>query len=179
MYIKICRDPSDTESSIGCDEEEPMSPGSRCSMSPSSPCSRQSSHHIDNSCGEEEEATTSDDDDVVDNHNNSTVTVQDTNHNTNTKLVNIKCDNNKTSSYSNQILANDNGNSNQQPKQKADSSGGREHSAAEIDELQLSQLHWVGTLGIGGFGRVELVTAGLNNNQTFALKKMKKVEVSF
>jgi len=162
------RDPSDTESSIGCDEEEPMSPGSPCSMSPGSPCSRQSSQHIVNSCGEEE-VTTSDDDDV-DNHNNSTVK-QDTNHNT--KLVNIKCDNDKTSSFSNQILANDNGNN----QQKQVVSGGLDHSTAEIDELQLSQLHWVGTLGIGGFGRVELVTAGLNNNQTFALKKMKKAEI--
>ena len=46
-----------------------------------------------------------------------------------------------------------------------------------ISELQLQDLSWVGTLGIGGFGRVELVTAGENNNLTFALKKMKKIEV--
>ena len=44
--------------------------------------------------------------------------------------------------------------------------------------LELEDLSWVGTLGIGGFGRVELVTAGLNNNLAFALKKLKKIEVS-
>ena len=48
-----------------------------------------------------------------------------------------------------------------------------------LDSLKLDQLSWVGTLGIGGFGRVELVTAGENNNMAFALKKMKKIEVSF
>ena len=47
-----------------------------------------------------------------------------------------------------------------------------------LDTLRLDQLSWVGTLGIGGFGRVELVTAGENNNMAFALKKMKKNEVS-
>jgi len=46
-----------------------------------------------------------------------------------------------------------------------------------VSELQLQDLSWVGTLGIGGFGRVELVTAGENNNLTFALKKMKKIEI--
>lgn len=46
-----------------------------------------------------------------------------------------------------------------------------------ISQLELDDLAWVGTLGIGGFGRVELVTAGQNNNLTFALKKMKKIEV--
>jgi len=46
-----------------------------------------------------------------------------------------------------------------------------------ISQLELDDLAWVGTLGIGGFGRVELVTAGQNNNLTFALKKMKKIEI--
>ena len=48
---------------------------------------------------------------------------------------------------------------------------------AGLSELRLVDLQWVGTLGVGGFGRVELVTAGHNNNQAFALKKMKKAEV--
>lgn len=46
-----------------------------------------------------------------------------------------------------------------------------------VENLQLEDLSWVGTLGIGGFGRVELVTAGENNNTTFALKKLKKIEI--
>jgi len=36
---------------------------------------------------------------------------------------------------------------------------------------------WVATLGVGGFGRVELVTAGPNNTP-FALKKLKKIEIN-
>jgi len=51
----------------------------------------------------------------------------------------------------------------------------------EVDQcaqnVQLADLTWVSTLGIGGFGRVELVTAGENNNITFALKKLKKIEI--
>jgi len=44
-------------------------------------------------------------------------------------------------------------------------------------EVSLEDLTWVATLGVGGFGRVELVTAG-GNKIPFALKKMKKNEVS-
>ena len=43
--------------------------------------------------------------------------------------------------------------------------------------VSLKSLTWVATLGVGGFGRVELVTGG-SNNRPFALKKMKKNEVS-
>ena len=43
--------------------------------------------------------------------------------------------------------------------------------------VTLESLTWVATLGVGGFGRVELVTGG-SNDRTFALKKMKKNEVS-
>jgi len=43
--------------------------------------------------------------------------------------------------------------------------------------VTLESLTWVATLGVGGFGRVELVTAGPNNNIPFALKKMKKSEI--
>lgn len=46
--------------------------------------------------------------------------------------------------------------------------------SSEVSELRLDELCWVGTLGVGGFGRVELVTA---NNRAFALKKMKKIEI--
>ena len=45
--------------------------------------------------------------------------------------------------------------------------------------LSLKSLKWIATLGVGGFGRVELVTAGPNNNVAFALKKMKKNEVRY
>ena len=50
---------------------------------------------------------------------------------------------------------------------------GRECVAAS--ELQLQDLRWVATLGVGGFGRVELVTCG---ERSFALKKIKKSEVN-
>jgi len=47
------------------------------------------------------------------------------------------------------------------------------------ERLRLTDLQWVGTLGVGNFGRVELVTApvGKNGHQAFALKKMKKAEI--
>ena len=44
-------------------------------------------------------------------------------------------------------------------------------------QVSLDSLSWVATLGVGGFGRVELVTAGAQKIP-FALKKMKKTEVS-
>merc|ERR1719391_973358 len=53
----------------------------------------------------------------------------------------------------------------------------RNNNADKCDncgELGLGELCWVGTLGVGGFGRVELVTA---HNRAFALKKMKKIEI--
>ena len=46
------------------------------------------------------------------------------------------------------------------------------------EKLSLRNLKWIATLGVGGFGRVELVTAH-NNNLAFALKKMKKNEVRY
>jgi len=45
------------------------------------------------------------------------------------------------------------------------------------EKLSLKNLKWIATLGVGGFGRVELVTAGHSNNLAFALKKMKKNEI--
>ena len=43
--------------------------------------------------------------------------------------------------------------------------------------VTLDSLTWVATLGVGGYGRVELVTGGADKIP-FALKKMKKIEVS-
>jgi hypothetical protein len=157
------RDRFDSDSSSGC-EEEPMSPGSSCS--------RQSSETDIDSNSYEEEVGTSDEE--VDSKETATTDLNDNNTDS-SKVVTNNCDK-KTSSYSNQILANT-GNQNLN-QQNADTVLGTDNTAAgEVDELELTQLHWVGTLGIGGFGRVELVTSGINNNQTYALKKMKKVEI--
>lgn len=46
----------------------------------------------------------------------------------------------------------------------------------EYDHIQLSDLEIIGTLGVGGFGRVELVQ--YNKTETFALKILKKCEVA-
>ncbi|XP_041775653.1 cGMP-dependent protein kinase, isozyme 1 isoform X2 [Anopheles merus] len=46
---------------------------------------------------------------------------------------------------------------------------------SEYDHIQLHDLTYIGTLGIGGFGRVELVQ--YKNHQTFALKYLKKIEM--
>lgn len=50
------------------------------------------------------------------------------------------------------------------------------HTYIEYDHIQLSELEIVGTLGVGGFGRVELVQ--YNKKETFALKILKKCEVA-
>lgn len=50
------------------------------------------------------------------------------------------------------------------------------HIFPVYDHIQLAELEIVGTLGVGGFGRVELVQ--YNNTDTFALKILKKYEVS-
>ncbi|XP_052894746.1 cGMP-dependent protein kinase 1 [Anopheles moucheti] len=46
---------------------------------------------------------------------------------------------------------------------------------SEFDHIQLHDLTYIGTLGIGGFGRVELVQ--YKTHQTFALKYLKKIEM--
>uniref|UniRef100_A0A182NBV8 cGMP-dependent protein kinase n=1 Tax=Anopheles dirus TaxID=7168 RepID=A0A182NBV8_9DIPT len=46
---------------------------------------------------------------------------------------------------------------------------------SEYDHIQLHDLTYIGTLGIGGFGRVELVQ--YKTQQTFALKYLKKIEM--
>ena len=52
-----------------------------------------------------------------------------------------------------------------------------DNSPELLQNVTLKNLKWVATLGVGGFGRVELVTVGNNRNNAFALKKMKKSEV--
>ena len=48
----------------------------------------------------------------------------------------------------------------------------------EFKSLKLSDLRIIATLGVGGFGRVELVQiAGDTKNRSFALKQMKKSQV--
>lgn len=47
----------------------------------------------------------------------------------------------------------------------------------EIAKIKLSDLRIVTTLGVGGFGRVELCTLASDNARAFALKKMKKCQV--
>ena len=47
----------------------------------------------------------------------------------------------------------------------------------EFDELELDQLVRITTLGVGGFGRVELVHKRGDPERSFALKRMKKMQV--
>lgn len=47
----------------------------------------------------------------------------------------------------------------------------------EYDFITLNDLEVIGTLGIGGFGRVELVQYDKNPSLTFALKCLKKYHV--
>ena len=51
---------------------------------------------------------------------------------------------------------------------------------ASSQGVQLKNLKWIATLGVGGFGRVELVTlkSSDQDDQSFALKRMKKNNVS-
>jgi len=58
--------------------------------------------------------------------------------------------------------------------QDSDSDGQEEEFSP--NSVTLESLAWVATLGVGGYGRVELVTSGINKIP-FALKKMKKNEI--
>jgi cGMP-dependent protein kinase len=49
-----------------------------------------------------------------------------------------------------------------------------ETSVVGIETIQLVDLIQVATIGVGGFGRVELVKARNDNSRTYALKRMKK-----
>lgn len=48
---------------------------------------------------------------------------------------------------------------------------------SEFAQLQLRQLKRIATLGVGGFGRVELVCIGGDKSRTFALKALKKKHI--
>lgn len=48
----------------------------------------------------------------------------------------------------------------------------------EFQNLKLSDLQVLATLGVGGFGRVELVQVNNDTTRSFALKQMKKSQVS-
>lgn len=48
-------------------------------------------------------------------------------------------------------------------------------SKTEFSHVQLNELSRIGTLGVGGFGRVELVQ--YKSRVTFALKSLKKIEM--
>jgi cGMP-dependent protein kinase len=48
---------------------------------------------------------------------------------------------------------------------------------AEYSHIELKDLKAIGTLGVGGFGRVELVQYSKDKRLTFALKCLKKVRV--
>lgn len=47
----------------------------------------------------------------------------------------------------------------------------------QYSQIELSQLRKVATLGVGGFGRVELVTLANDITKSFALKVMKKAQI--
>lgn len=51
------------------------------------------------------------------------------------------------------------------------------NQSTQYGHVQLSDLKVIGTLGVGGFGRVELVQ--YQNQATFALKYLKKSKVNF
>ena len=48
---------------------------------------------------------------------------------------------------------------------------------AELDSTRLDDLDVIATLGVGGFGRVELVQCLHDKSRTFALKCMKKQHI--
>lgn len=52
----------------------------------------------------------------------------------------------------------------------------QESSKFTPESVSLESLTWIATLGVGGFGRVELVTAG-PKSEPFALKKLKKIQI--
>jgi len=60
-------------------------------------------------------------------------------------------------------------------KQSTAAAGPRASPKTEFSHVQLNELKRIGTLGVGGFGRVELVQ--YKNKVTFALKYIKKIEM--
>lgn len=53
----------------------------------------------------------------------------------------------------------------------------KEDIRAEFAEVKLNQIKRIATLGVGGFGRVELVCLNGDKNRTFALKALKKKHI--
>ena len=49
----------------------------------------------------------------------------------------------------------------------------------EFSNISIKDLRVITTLGVGGFGRVELVTLANDSSRSFALKQMKKSQVRF
>lgn len=47
----------------------------------------------------------------------------------------------------------------------------------QFESIKLNDLRVVSTLGVGGFGRVELVTLSNDSQRSFALKVMKKAQI--
>lgn len=47
----------------------------------------------------------------------------------------------------------------------------------EFRDVRLQDLRTIATLGVGGFGRVELVQIAGDNTRSFALKQMKKAQI--
>jgi len=60
--------------------------------------------------------------------------------------------------------------------QDQDSDSDSQDEEFSPSSVTLDSLSWVATLGVGGYGRVELVTSG-KNKIPFAMKKMKKNEI--
>jgi len=48
----------------------------------------------------------------------------------------------------------------------------------EFRSVRLQDLRIIATLGVGGFGRVELVQISGDHQRSFALKQMKKAQVN-
>ncbi|XP_011180229.2 cGMP-dependent protein kinase, isozyme 2 forms cD5/T2 isoform X2 [Zeugodacus cucurbitae] len=55
--------------------------------------------------------------------------------------------------------------------------GERKKINEEFDNVKLTDLRIIATLGVGGFGRVELVQINGDNSRSFALKQMKKSQI--
>ncbi|KAK5641360.1 hypothetical protein RI129_009907 [Pyrocoelia pectoralis] len=53
----------------------------------------------------------------------------------------------------------------------------RKRENEEFDKVRLSDLRIIATLGVGGFGRVELVQISGDSSRAFALKQMKKAQI--
>ena len=53
----------------------------------------------------------------------------------------------------------------------------KEDIRAEFSDVKLNQIKRIATLGVGGFGRVELVCLNGDKSRTFALKALKKKHI--